>query len=1259
MAAALEQYLPRLVREWDEQAPGASYRSIPGSMVFVDVSGFTKMSERLARHGKVGAEEVTEVIGNTFERLLAEAYAYGASLLKFGGDALLLFFQGSGHHLRACAAAQGMREALRQVGRFTTTAGLVQLRMSVGVHAGTFDFFLVGASHRELIVAGYCATETTNMESAASAGQILISPDTAGLLPARNRGRAIGPGILLAGRIDGAELYEIEPARRKQDLEQFIPTSLRPSLLSGEVEPEHRAAAVGFIHFMGFDQLIGESSDRATKALDELVQAVQQAADARGVSFLASDIAGDGGKIILTAGVPISTGNDEEQMLLALRDVVGAGLELPLQIGVNWGPVFAGEIGPSYRRTYTVMGDTVNLAARLMAKAGSGEIFAVGEALEGSRTLFQTKELEPFLVKGKKHPIQAFSVGAPIGSRAAISSSALPLVGRDHELESMTTAWRSAIAGSGRIVQLTADPGMGKSRLLEEFMARAEGGKRAVRTECRLYQSATPYFPFRALLRSAWDLDLMGDREAVESLRSMVAGTDLEPWLSLIGTAVGLEVEPSAEVTMLEDQFRPARTRFAVSALLSRTIDTPTIFVIEDTHWMDEASNELLTGLMADLGSHPWLVIATRRPGDEGFVVEDSETAVKVELKPLSQEQVESLIATATHDNPLLPQQVRNLAVRVNGHPLFLVELLQALRQGNDVEHLPHSVEGLIGSRIDQLPPKDRNILRRVAVLGNGFQAEYAGAVLAGADAGSPLRAFRRLGDFVSVNQKGWVQFKHALIRDVAYQGLPFRTRQSLHMDVAESIRRAAGDDPESQAALLSLHYFNARQWGDAWRFSRVAGNDAKGAYANADAALFFERGLEAAKHSSSVGDEDRVAVLTSLGDVRLASGEFDDALAAFVRATKLERDPIGQARLQLRRARVRERSGNYTQALREIGHGYKGITEEDSKDAAAARAQLNAFAAVIEMARERFPQAIERAWVAVRQSREAGDDLALAESYSALDTSYRWAGEPEKATYAGQALELFERLGDLQGTARVTTNLGGAAYFEGRWKDAVKFYEESREAYLKAGNEVEAAYTSAGIGELLVGQGRPAEAEVVLDEALRTLRAAGFADGAAFAEVQLARVRLAQGELEPALVLFDHALATFEEFGENAQAVDASVHKAEGLVEAGRCEEALVVVEAADAKAGDDRSVYGPALDRARGRALAGLGRYEEAGSAISTGLAEAERQGLQYDVTRLVMAGIELDRRQGLVPDSADLARARELMKGLGMVVPEALLN
>jgi class 3 adenylate cyclase len=132
------------VTDWLAASPDALVRTIDGSMVFVDVSGFTTMSERLARHGKVGAEEVTELIDGTFTSLLREAYAFGGSLLKFGGDALLLFFSGDDHPSRAVAAAHGMRAELRRIGTFQTTAGKVTLRMSAGAHTGTFHFFLVG-----------------------------------------------------------------------------------------------------------------------------------------------------------------------------------------------------------------------------------------------------------------------------------------------------------------------------------------------------------------------------------------------------------------------------------------------------------------------------------------------------------------------------------------------------------------------------------------------------------------------------------------------------------------------------------------------------------------------------------------------------------------------------------------------------------------------------------------------------------------------------------------------------------------------------------------------------------------------------------------------------------------------------------------------------------------------------------------------------------------------------------------------------------
>ena len=156
----LRPYAPRLLIRWLAEQPHLSFRTLDGSMLFVDISGFTKMSERLARHGKVGAEEVTDVLGAVFARLLAVAYGEDGSLLKFGGDALLLWFSGDGHAVRAATAAHSMRATLRSIGRLDTTAGKVVLRMSSGVNSGSFHFFLVGESHRELIVAGPAASRT-------------------------------------------------------------------------------------------------------------------------------------------------------------------------------------------------------------------------------------------------------------------------------------------------------------------------------------------------------------------------------------------------------------------------------------------------------------------------------------------------------------------------------------------------------------------------------------------------------------------------------------------------------------------------------------------------------------------------------------------------------------------------------------------------------------------------------------------------------------------------------------------------------------------------------------------------------------------------------------------------------------------------------------------------------------------------------------------------------------------------------------------
>src|SRR6185312_17447206 len=164
--ALLRPYLPRLFVEWLRSTPDRAWREVEGSLAFVDISGFTRLTERLARHGRIGAEEMSDTLSATFSALLAVAYDDGAGLVKWGGDAVLLLFQGEDHAARAARASYRMRATLRDLGKLETTAGRVVLRMSVGIHSGAFHFFLVGdpALHRELLVSGPAASVCAEIE---------------------------------------------------------------------------------------------------------------------------------------------------------------------------------------------------------------------------------------------------------------------------------------------------------------------------------------------------------------------------------------------------------------------------------------------------------------------------------------------------------------------------------------------------------------------------------------------------------------------------------------------------------------------------------------------------------------------------------------------------------------------------------------------------------------------------------------------------------------------------------------------------------------------------------------------------------------------------------------------------------------------------------------------------------------------------------------------------------------------------------------
>ncbi len=1236
-AAGLEPYVPRLVVDWLRETPDATVRQVEGSLAFVDISGFTMLTERLALKGKVGAEELSDLLNATFAQLLVVAYLDGAGLVKWGGDAILLLFDGPDHAARACRAAYRMRTRMRRIGTLNTTAGRVSLRMSVGIHSGTFHFFLVGdpAVHRELLVSGPAASTCAELEALAAAGEIVISPATAAMLRRSLVGAPKGDGLLLARQPQLDDLVVVgRPSSAGLDLGSTLPVAIREHLLQAAGDAEHRQIAVAFVRFSGTDALLAEQGPGAlATALDEMVRNVQEASAYYGVTFFETDIDRDGGKIMLTAGAPRSADHDEERMLRAVRRIMDRVGVLPLRIGVNRGQVFSGDFGPPFRRTYSVKGDPVNLAARVMGHATPGQVLATTEVLDRSRTVFDVEPLAPFLVKGKAAPVSAASVGRVLGERSD-GAALTRLVGRERELAALAQALDSARDGRGRMVELVGEPGIGKSRLVAELTA-SRADVAVVASACDEYESSTPYHPFRRLLRAVLGVASGADAHAVVeclSERARVTDPALLPWLPLVAAVLDVELEPTAETARLDERFRKDRLVDVTTRLMSVLLSGTTMIVLDDVHLMDEASSELLTRLAREVPDRPWVLLVTRRDQQTGFVPTASPDLLSLRLAPLDAAQSIDLAAGALGDSLLRPHEMAALAERAGGNPFFLRGLLLAANSGAPIEALPDSVEAFIDSQIDRLPPDERTVLRYASVLGVQFHEADLRAVLRGHALPTSRAALARMGTFLHATGHGRYRFEHALVRDAAYEGLPYRRRQELHGRVGEHLETTT-PDPDDVSELLSLHFLHADRPDKAWYYSRVAGDRARDKFALVEAAQFYRRAVDVSRRLPSLDPRERAQVLEALGDAQTSVGTFDDALASLRAARRLvPQDRLAVADLLRKEALVDHRMDRVSQAVRAINRGLRLLdVDEPGADLVGRRSQLEVWYAWCRLKQGRSRDGVLWATRAEEDAVASGDTAALAEAYEVLFLAHLYMGRRPPRPYGTMALELFRSLGDTYRQARSLNHLGFAAAVEGDVEEAAALYAQAKETFTRAGDVIGAATADYNVGDLLIHQGRLAEAEQVLGRVLPIFQAVGSGEWAGAARRELGQAAVRGGRQEEGLELLLRARTELALLGLGAEVVETDAALVE--VSLARQDWQLALDQADEAMpraVALDVAVAVRALHRHRGRALLGLGRLDEAREALGRALELCTEEG-QWDLGAVLVETAAVARAQG----------------------------
>jgi class 3 adenylate cyclase/tetratricopeptide (TPR) repeat protein len=1246
----LRRHIPEVAIEWELESPERLWQAFDGTLCFADISGFTALAERLARRGRVGGEELIETLSRVFGGMLERARERNGELLKFGGDALLFLFRGEGHAMRAASTAVEMRAALRKAAEIPTSVGRLRLSMSVGLHSGTIHFFLVGTSHRELVLAGADATMAARTEGAANAGEIAVSPATAALLPSSAvRARDDGT-LLLRWRQPPKTADPRRPERpvSRETLRHLFPGPLGDVLEAGPPEPEHRVACIAFVRFSGTDALLRDAGpDAVAGALQVTVSKAQEAFDAEGITLLAIDIDSDGGKFFLGSGVPRASEDDEGRMLRALRRIAEGGTPLPLQFGVNRGHVFAAEVGTPWRAAYSAMGDTTNTAARICAKAPPGAIYAHPAVLENSRTLFTTRPEGPFQFKGKKTPLVVYSVGEETGTRGREGREKLPLTGRPEELALLRRKVADVLTGTGSVLALQSPMGLGKTRLMDEAL-QDTGTATIIRLRAEPYGTNSPYRVFRDMVRGILGVE-RGDSQAMGS--ALQRGTTradpaMAPWAALLGDVVQVQVTPSPEVAAIEPQFRPGRTADAVVQLLAATRQAPLIFVMDDAQWADEASGKLLERLARECAVRPWLLFIARRPDEGGFAPQGAEA---LELEPLSVAASAALLAAATEATPLRPYDSEMILSRAGGNPLFIEEIVWAGREAGSLQSLPGSLEATIAAQIDRLDAAARRLVRYASVLGNTFRRSVLEAVLEANGDDADMAALSRVGAFLQSDGDQYLRFSRALVRDSAYEGLAYRVRRRLHQLAGEVIER--GDDAPANADILARHYSLAGDAARTWHYACLSADHARRAYANPEAANLYRLALEAVRRLPEISAQERVRVWTSLGDVSMLAGIFDDSLAAYRSGSNLlDGDPIARAELLRLRARAREHAGAFGPALREIAAGRRLLAAHAEPAAARIRASLGSLAALVRFAQQRYGDALLRAEAAIEEARQADEPAALAQALVTADSAQLSLGRGSSDRML-EALSIYRTLGDLSNEGMVHGNLGCDAYLSGRWDEALQWFAGDRDICRRAGNMIGAAVATANIGDILLKRGQVAEAESLLRDSIRVLRASGFSDGAALSELQLARALVRRGAFAEANAVIERIRVEFVALGQQANALEAAVVGAMARVRQGKAGEALELLDQAAAAAGNSGALVAPQAAEVRARAFAAVGDSASAAREIEHGLAAARRVGLRYEEAMLLVARIDMARDDGVEADPADLAESARILDGLGV--------
>ena len=972
----------------------------------------------------------------------------------------------------------------------------------------------------------------------------------------------------------------------KAPLRGYVPHQLAEKILAakGRVEGERRQVTILFADVSGSTAMAEDMDPEDVAAvmdgaLEGLIEPVYR------YEGTLARLMGDA--VLAFFGAPVAHEDDAERAVRAALDMQAAaaayarqlkeerGLDFAVRVGINTGTVVAGEIGSDLRVEYTAIGDAVNLAQRVENAAQPGTVLISADTHHLVQPLFDVRPLGPIQVRGRGEPVRVYQVLRPRSGRVSVRGLEgldSPLVGRDEERAALQACLERLLAGKGSVVFIVGEAGIGKSRLVAEVRRQAGVGAQGLASpqwfegRCLSYRQSLSYGPFLEIVRD-WAGIAPGDTEAqsLARLRQRLDGlagqeaVDLLPYLASL-LRLPLPEELAGRVRHLDGEMLRRRLYMALLDLLQFLArQRPLVVVLEDLHWADDVSLDLLCHLIPIVAAVPLLLCLMHRPlADDAHrrpwqVAQERvpERCTRIRLRRLSDQDSRQLVSNLLDVRELPPPVVKTILTKAEGNPFFVEEIIRSLIDNGAVVRddggwratplvecitVPDTLQGVIMARLDRLHDETRRLLQKAAVIGRIFSYPVLACVLrraAAPEVHAPSEDLLR-EHLLTLQAAGLIRrrseeeyiFKHALTQEVAYRSLLRARRRELHGLVGDCLEQhLAGSLPEHYS-LLAQHYSLSERREKALRYLLLAGDQARRTYANEEAQISYSKALELLEDQS---DPRAATAWMSLGEVHELQGHYQEAMDCYRAARDLWQSldqPALAADACYRLGQVHARLNQLDEARQHFRQGLAWV-----EPAGVARKQMAwGYLGLAAAALRQSPTDAEgqrHLARAIQLSREVDDHEGLVMSYGVLAHARFQSGDLAEATELAQrTLAMALQANRLEWAAGWHNNAAYWLLLQGRPAEAMNQAREGLALAEKTGHVVTQGYLYTTLADIHLYQGDWQAAREVVGQALNQAERTGRRDLEASCYTDYGEAAAGEGDLDQALTWFQRALS-------------------------------------------------------------------------------------------------------------------------------------